>query len=270
MKMKIYNQYTIVISVILSAILVSSCEKEIDVDLRTASPRLVIEGILPENSVANIKLTTTIGFYEPNTFPPISNAKVELSDDLGNHEILAFDADGKFYSNSIKGIAGRTYTLKVEYDNETYTAISKLPPRVEIDSLGFEYMAVVMPYPYPKIYFTDPVGEDNQYYRTMVYLNGKRIKKDDGALSMEYNDGQSISLFVTVPPESNGDDPYKEGDIITVEMQSIDKGAFTYFSTLGQIDNSLNNPTTNFDGNVLGYFNAYSSDQKSVIIAKWD
>ncbi|MFV0469222.1 MAG: DUF4249 domain-containing protein [Dysgonomonas sp.] len=268
---KIFKKHIFVTTIIVSSLILASCEKEVDVDLRSVESRLVIEGKVVKDSLATVRLTTTKDFYDDNNFLPVTDAVVVITDDAGHGDTLAYDAISKLYrSSTIYGIEKRTYNLSVKYKEIEYTSTSTMPPLVPLDSVTLAFLYPGMDYPFPYVHLKDPLGEENQYYRFPVYVNGKRIVKDDAAYSAEYNDGQKIVLPITVFPENNSDeDPIKQGDTILIESQCIDKGAFLYFSTLADIDNSLNNPTTNIKGGALGYFSAYSVDRKS-IIAKWD
>lgn len=269
MKMQFLKNIILPLFVIVMSLLVTSCEKEVEVDLRTADPRLVIEGLISENNTASIKLTSTIGFYEPNYYERITNAFVTLSDNAGNSETLTVNSDSIYYSSLITGVAGRTYTLTVEYDNQTFTSSSTMPPMVPLDSLSLRFLFSGMDYPFPYIHFTDPLGEENQYYLYQVYINGQRVIKDDTALSAQYYDGLPITLPITVFPENNEDEPYQKGDLITIKQLCVDKSVYLYFNSLANIDSSLNNPTTNITGGALGYFSAYSEHSLS-IVANWD
>ncbi len=52
---RIINQFIIIITILVSSLLIISCEKEIDLDLRSVTPRLVIEGVVVKDSLAKVK-----------------------------------------------------------------------------------------------------------------------------------------------------------------------------------------------------------------------
>ena len=247
--------------------LFSSCEKEVMVDLRNAPPILVIEGVVQEHYQARVRLTLSKGFYEDNEFPPLSDARIIISDDAGNEERLELDNSGWYVAQNMIGVIGRTYNLTVEYENEIYTASSKMPPCVKIDSIGLIKIPL-SDIPFPILYFTDPQGEENNYYKNLIYVNGKRVKKNNETTSAEYVDGYPIKRIIPVMTGQmeDKDEELKPGDEVMIELYSIDKGTFLFFETMGQIDNSLNNPTTNITGGALGYFGAYPMDTQSMIV----
>lgn len=249
----------------------TSCEKEVDVDLRSVSPKLVIEGIVEEGNMPRVRLTTTKDFYEDNDFPPVTDALVEISDNKGNKEQLTLKEDGWYSGNEYQliGTIGTTYTLTVTHDLTVYTATSTMPPRVEIDSIGFVKFPI-NDYPFPVLYFSDPLGEENQYYRNIIYVNGRRVKKDQETTSAEFVDGYQVKRIIPILMDQMDDDKeeLEKGDTITVELHSIDRETYLFFETLGNNDNSLNNPTSNISGGALGYFGAYPVSWMSVI-ADW-
>ena len=237
------------------------------VDLRTAPSAPVIEGIVQEHQHPRVRLTASKGFYEDNEFSALPDANVIISDDAGNEERLELDNSGWYVAKNMAGVIGRTYHLTVEYKNEVYTASSKMPPCVKIDSIGLIKIPL-SDIPFPILYFTDPQGEENHYYRSPIYVNGKRVKKNNETTSAEYVDGYPIKRIIPVMKGQLGDKDAEltPGDEVTIELHSIDKGTFMFFETLGQIENSLNNPTSNIQGGALGYFGAYPMDSKSMIV----
>jgi hypothetical protein len=143
-----------------------------------------------------------------------------------------------------------------------------MPPKVEIDSLTIWKMPVKNT-PDPQIHFMDPVGEENQYYRCILSINGIRpTLKDrlkDRLISTEFTDGNAIHRPVFVSHEIDRDEsPIDQGDVVTVEMQCIDKGVYTFFETLYNVEDALANPTSNIKGGALGYFGAYSFTSKDI------
>jgi hypothetical protein len=104
-----------------------------------------------------------------------------------------------------------------------------------------------------------------------IYVNGQ-LQTDEGELNLysdELFDGKSIGLV-------QHSTVFQEDDIITIELQSIDKSAYNYFSTLESISGieiiqsaSPANPISNFNNGALGYFSAYSYDRKTINIKEF-
>lgn len=267
MNTNIFNIKSITLLLALFAFLFSSCRKEIDLDLRSADPILVIQSEICESEAAIVKLSSTKGYFDKNDFPSIGNAIVSISKENEPFEQLIYVNDSVFLSETTIGEVGKTYTLKVEYGNETYTAISKLLPPVPIDSVKL----VPLPFPAMKdlvftLFITDPPGKEIDYYRFYIYVNGNRILKSRNFVgSADILDGNSVKSTFIVPIENENEQQMLfPGDEIKFEMHTIDKGAYQFFSSLGATGKT--NPTTNIEGGALGYFCAYSASQKSVFV----
>ena len=241
----------------------SACEDIIDVELNSVEPELVIEGTIRMGSAAEVLITKTKDFDDTNEYAPITNAVVTISDHEGNTETLVCNAEGRYVATTILGAERTTYNLSVTYEEVEYTATSYMPPRVKIDSLTVWKMPI-MDYACPQVHFMDPQGTENQYYRYVLYINHEKpLLKDrleDRLISTEFSDGIKIShpIFIRYVNDGRDDDPIVQGDVVTVEMQCIDKGVYKYFDTLYNIDEGLANPTSNIKGGALGYFGAYS------------
>lgn len=260
--------YTVIFSALTLMFTVSSCEKEIDVDLRSVPPHIQIEGIVKQDQLAMVRVSHTLDFDDNSGYPFLKGAVVKIWDDAGNSETLLQNTTGWYVAENIKGEIGRTYNLSVTYEEKEYTSVSTMPPLVKLDSLSM-YKALIMDYAVPMIHFTDPKGETNQYYRCLVFINGKQLPDvNELVLSAEFMDGSPIHQFLPIFTHDDDVDPIEKGDEILIEFQCIDKDAYTFFYTLSRIEDSKTNPTSNIKGGALGYFCASTVDEMT-IIADW-
>lgn len=248
--------------------IISSCEDVIDVDLRSADPEVVIEGVIRMDEQAYVLITKTKDFSSNNDYPRIRDAKVVITDNAGNTEELQPDASGKYVATSILGVEKRTYNLSVTYEEKNYTATTYMPPRVEIDSITVFRFPVSDTY-YPQVHFVDPKGKENQYYRFVCGINNEwptNIAKLQ--LSTEFSDGDVIRdpIFFYFDDGNDDDDVIQNGDLVTLEMQCIDRGTYYFFETLSNVGMATANPTSNINGGALGYFGAYSYTRKQVVM----
>lgn len=252
----------------------SSCEDIIDVDLNSVEPELVIEGTIRMGTAAEVLITKTKDFDATNEYPPIRDAVVTISDSEGNSETLLCNEQGRYVATTIFGVERTTYYLSVTYEEVEYTATSYMPPRVEIESLTV-WKAPIMDYAVPQIHFMDPVGKENEYYRCTLYIDHEKpLLKDrleDQLISTEFVDGTRISqpIFIRYVNSGRDDDPIEKGDLVTVELQCIDKGVYKFFDTLYNIEEGLANPTSNIKGGALGYFGAYSFTSADIVM-EWE
>jgi hypothetical protein len=230
-------------------------------------PEISIEGVIPQDLPARVKVSHTLDFDNNSGYPSITDATVKIWNDAGEAETLYPDKSGWYIAENIRGIPGVAYHLSVTYDGREYTAASVMPPQVLIDTLSLFKMPV-MDYPFPVVHFDDPQGSLNEYYRFIVFVNDLPVEDmRDITLTAEFMDGRSIQQLLPLMSRHK-DAPVRKGDKITVEMQCLEKGAYTFFETLGRMGYSLTNPTSNIKGGALGYFSAYSADCKE-IIADW-
>ena len=61
-----------------------ACTKNINVDLKNASPQLVIEGIVDNQQAATVQISKSVPFSSSNNFPAVSGAVVSISDNHKN------------------------------------------------------------------------------------------------------------------------------------------------------------------------------------------
>ncbi len=257
---------TFILSIVLSNM---SCEDVIELDLNSTEPRIVIEGLVPYlPEPVTVIISKTGDYFDPGIYPGVPNAIVEVSDDVGNSAILQEIKPGLYQTDSIKGYPGRTYTLKVEVEGETYTATSKMPRPIVIQNLTYKF--------HPAggfreedeytlfCHFQDRHGIDD-YCRILVEADGADIDNYflyDG----EWSDGNRIEYPI------DGIDP---GLSLKVSLICYDKQVFDYFLTLSGvvIYNDYEetiwtpaNPNSNLSNNALGYFAAYTVHSKTILI----
>ncbi len=61
-----------------------SCQKEIDVDLNDADPKVVIEAnYIGTDSLVRVRVTQTSSYFDSNPSPVIDNAEVSIIDQSG-------------------------------------------------------------------------------------------------------------------------------------------------------------------------------------------
>ena len=254
----------------------TSCEKIINVDLNSADPKYVIEGIVSDTDEgATVKITQTKNFYEDNTFPGVENAVVKITDTGGTTYTLEYVDSGLYKASELKGVPGETYKLSVDINGYRFSSESKMPEPVPVDSiyLSWKKYSFIPDTIYSVILeATDPVDVDN-YYRFIMRVNNmkkKRIYVD----SDEYVNGKAVkAVFEYYPDEDDKNSPKLQyGDIMEIEMQCIDKNVYTYFfglaGTGSGMSAGLGNPTSNITGGALGYFSAHTVWKGAVVVEK--
>lgn len=245
-----------------------SCEKEIDMDLKSVPPRISIEGIIKHEQLATVYVTHTLDFDNNDGYPPLSGAIVTVSDDQGNSEVLKQGANGWYTAEHMIGEIGRKYNLSVKYEGQEYTATSTMPPHVPLKEISFKKVALI-DYAIPVIHFDDPVGEVNQYYRALLFINGtQNPHMTEFVETAEFSDGKPMECPLDINTNDDDNDPIKKGDEITIEFQCIDKGAWKFFDSWAYPVGTPTNPISNISNGALGYFSACTAEQKTVT-ADW-
>jgi hypothetical protein len=263
----------IVIAIVIATL--SSCQKVINVDLNSAAPEIIIEGgVSDQVGSYTINLSRTVNFSDANVFPPVTGAAVTINDNAGNSEILTEITAGVYTSSTLQGTVGRTYTISVTANGKNYQAVSTMAAPVAIDTLlqqnstGFgggtggntinKSVHVI---------FTDALGVVN-YYRLIEIVNGVRLNTIS-ITSDDLRDGQIMDQRL----RGGSDIKLQTGDIVSVQLESIDKNVFDYFRTFNEASGDASfsssspaNPISNLSNNALGYFSAYSVKSKSIII----
>lgn len=262
--------------IIISLFLVTSCEKEIDLDLDDKSGNIVIEGnITDQAGPYYVKISKSVAFTENNQYPAITDALVVLSDNTGQTETLKYIGEGFYKTLNFAAVPGRTYTLKVSAEGKEYTAQSTMPEAVAFDGLeqdsfmiGGETSYTLLPV------FTDPQALGNRYLFSFT-VNDNPHKLFE-AFSDNVNNGAANQRPLLLPndDEDGESEKVKVGDTIRVEMQCIDTPIYTYFTALLEIIGgggpgggiTPSNPPSNISNGALGYFSAHTLRKRSIVI----
>lgn len=261
--------------IILSFFLIISCEKEIDLYLEDQSGNIVIEGnITNQPGPYFVRITKSVAFTQANEYPPIEDAEVMLSDDLGQTEILKYVGNGYYQSFNFQGQSGRTYTLNILAQGQQYVSESKMPDAVTFEGLEQDSFLVAGEPSYTLLpIFTDPPALGNRYL--FRYTVNERSKANFLEFSDNVNNGLPNQRPLLLPNDDEDNSvKVKIGDTITVEMQCIDDRVYTFYSALLQLSGgggagggvTPTNPPSNISNGALGYFSAHTAQVKTIVI----
>ncbi|AZB16418.1 DUF4249 domain-containing protein [Chryseobacterium indologenes] len=259
--------------IILSLFLMTSCQKEIDLDLDDQSGKIVIEGNVTDQAGPYIvRITKSVAFTQQNQYPAVEGAQVILSDNTGQTDILQYMGNGRYQTTTFVGAAGRTYTLKVQAEGQQYTAHSTMPQPVDFEGLAQDSFQFGSKTSYTLLpIFTDPAVLGNRYL--FSYTINNLSKKYINVFSDNLNNGMLNQRPLILPNDDNdgADHEVKAGDTIHVEMQSIDNNIFTFYSALLDMSGpgggvTPANPPSNISNGALGYFSAHTKSVQSFVI----
>lgn len=246
---------------IVVCILIVSCQKVINVDLNKKDPQFVVEGnIIKGDSIHTLKLTKTLNFDQDQAYPIVENAVITISDDLGNKGSFVYSGKGIYTLKNYLGIEGRTYSLSISVNEETFTTSTTMPYSVKLEGLipqavafGQDTFRVVVPLRF------DPLGIKN-YYRFDIYKNDTLLKGIN-IQNDQFSDGE-----YSFEPVGNGD--FKKNDKVKVSMYCIDKPIWSYLNQLNANVSggaSPANPTSLFSNGALGYFSACTKESAEMV-----
>jgi hypothetical protein len=247
----------------------TSCEKIIEIDLKENQSKIVIVGnITNEVGPYFVKITKSSLLNYQGENATIDNAVVTIRDNQGNTEMLSAIGNGNYQTTKIRGKVGLTYTLVAKIGGETYTAQSTMPALVKFDSIKVlsSSFGGEISYDFVPV-FTDPIAKGNQY-RFVLSLNDKLVK-----LHFVLDDLVKNGSVNTQPLQNMADLKIKTGDVVKLQMQSVDDNVGLYYKTLVQITDSgpgggttPSNPPNNISNGALGIFSAHTIQEKSTTI----
>jgi hypothetical protein len=218
-------------------------------------------------------ITKSTDFYNPSEYENVSGAQVVVSDENGESFIFEETEPGIFTNRNLIPRVGMEYSILVDVGGKTYTASSVMQQPLVLDSISVEKenrpFQDEFDYDY-YAYFQDNPGIED-FARFRIYINGKMqtgiFRYDDRLTDGNYID---FDRFFFEEREE-----IKPGDIITIEMITIDKLTFEYFDTLRRViassrgpfgSTSPSNPLTNWNNDALGYFSAATIQSMSITI----
>jgi hypothetical protein len=239
--------------------LLTGCEKEIDMDYHTVASQYVVEGSVTQNGT-DVKVSRTRDIEDnnrQNSF--VENAVAVITSDWGLRDTLRYRGNGR-YMSEIKGMFGQTYTLDVEINGQHYSSSSQMQRVPVVNKCRLVWKRVMS----TDILFLEVELQDtpseNNYYFIHIYRNevGFRwavmddTKNPGGELLQLFSCGSRDNV-----EDASNSDAIHASDRLRVEMRSMDKLSYNYLFSMQQMNSSGTNPIDNFTGGCLGFFSAY-------------
>lgn len=279
----------------------SACEKNIDVNIPGVEQQLVVEGYVYENTFPYVFLTKSSPFFSELDSATLQQyivrgARVIISDGFMTDTMAEFDSMyvHLYYSLNMVGVPGRSYSLRIEYEDKVITSSTYLPPAIKLDSvwwkpdgnkdsLGFAWAHLTDPDTLGNYYrwfarrinhytYGDHAGEqkDSIFVAPIGstfedrFINGK-------SFDFAYNRGQVVNSDKDDDGFSEESGYFKKGDTIVVKWCTLDKGNYTFWRGEEQQVQSNGNPFANpspIFGNIeggLGVFGGYGISYDTII-----
>ncbi len=260
-------------------ILISGCEKVVDIDLNTMDPKLVIDAAIKwqKGTLGNsqtIKLSMTNSYYDPQ-IPTVSGATIFITDASNNvFNFVESNVAGSYVCSNFTPVLNRNYTLTVNVNGSTYTATETLKPVPQIDrieqinNVGFTGESTEI-----KTYYTDN-GTTQDYYLFKFKPSFTAIPIYFAQEDISFQGNQIFGLFRS--------DKLVAGQNFEVTLSGISRQYYNYMRILISIagNNSggspFQSPSATVRGNIinttndanfpLGYFSLSEQDSRNYIV----
>jgi hypothetical protein len=271
------------ITILLIAFVLAGCEETVELDINQVPERVVIEGHV--TNVADrqfVRVTRSRGFYQSGNTTRITNAQVIIRDDAGEQVQFVHNPNGTpdsagYYipSPGYTGIVGRTYTMTVSLDGQTYEASDKLLRVTTLDSMGYR----------PNVFREREEPSDGKIWELLIYAKEPQETEDNYLIkyyrndSLVYNRKTDVYVLNDYGVGENIDGVpssvyYAPGDKARVEMYSLSRDGFLFFSDLVTILNSDGgmfspppaNPRSNISGGAMGFFQVSAMSTIEIVL----
>jgi hypothetical protein len=270
-----------------AAILLSSCEKDITVDLPVAESKVVVDGYVQTGLPVYIVLSRSQPYFapvNPSTLNVLERgATVKVSD--GSVTVTLYEISEGIYiaiSNSdtlMRGVDGNKYDLEITTSaGEFITASTRLPHAIPLDSVWFQVQESLpgndsLGYVWATLNDPDTL---NNCYRWMAMRVGKDSSflaplgssfEDKFINSTTFNFAYPRGFLLNSSAEDDNNDEagfFKKGDSVIVKWCAVDRPTFEFWRDAEtQVSNNGSPFTTpapvrsNINGG-LGLFAAYA------------
>lgn len=279
----------------------TACEKEVTVDLQSKEDRLVVEGIIENGRFPMVTISRSLNYFSRITPEQllesfVHDAVVTVSNGAQTHQLREYRMDTTngialyYYTvdtaqlhSAFAGRPGNSYTLKIEAEGHTLSAITTIPDAgLRLDSmwwmqsgsnnLGEKARVLVK--------VTDPPERGN-YVRYFTSRNGDRFLP---GLNSVFDDHVVNGTTFDVPLDAGVDknqkidfDTYgyfRKGDTVTLKFCNVDHNTYDFWRTADFAYTATGNPfatPTRTLGNIpgaLGYWGGYNVTYKTITIPK--
>jgi hypothetical protein len=282
----------------------NSCSKEVKIDIPGFDEQIVIDGSIETGTPAIIFLSNSKDIYAPTDINSylsgfISGATVIVSDGTITDTLMEICTDNlpagfesiaaaffglpieqlvnlhlcAYVSTGIVGEVGKTYTLKVLYNNKTYTSSTKIENPMALDNLFWREQANLPGYGFSWAKITDSPVMGDAYRWEVKNLSDLFYSKPFQPFTDDrFYNGKTFEFSVENPMsfqdqtiENQYKGYYKLGDTIVVKFSKLGKKEYQFFEKkYNQIysgGNPFATPTnipTNIEGGALGIWAGFS------------
>ncbi|RKR09454.1 uncharacterized protein DUF4249 [Flavobacterium sp. 90] len=271
----------------LFALVITSCSKD-DFSEQNLESKVIVEGWIEEGDYAQVLLSSSIpvtGTIDSTNVLShvIRSAKITISDGETS-EVLRVKNDKNrvppfvYFGSTLKGEAGKEYSLKIEYLNRIITAITKVPKSVPLKNAEYIKKNSADTTGYIFVKFDDPVNEKN-YYQIATKIDGEEpifVPSFYGNLDdQNFNKSEvsvQINRGVLLFPKTKFTPYFTDGDLIHVKLRTQNKDALDFWNSWqNEIVNSKNPiypANASLKSNINGGIGIWAGYGQSTLVVK--
>ena len=264
------NLLSILVTSLLLVVL-SSCENDIT-NRNEFVPSIVVDGRIESDDFPRVFLTRNIPYYvsvdsADIIYLVLRQAKVTVSNGEKS-EILTVTYDKNLFppfyykGTELKGEAGKTYNLKIEYGSTILTATTTIPDPVKPDSVWFQPKSDEPDKGEILVKLHDPEGKN--YYKMYSQIERKQTHYTPTLIS-DFDDkffnGQEFTFHLDNGPESylnlnQKDFTFSRNDTVWMKICTLDEKNFAFwYSYRNEVANGANPFASSFHeikSNIVG------------------
>ncbi|MXO03840.1 DUF4249 domain-containing protein [Flavobacterium sp. HBTb2-11-1] len=272
----------------LLALIFVSCSNDDVKTEKSLESKIVVEGWIEEGDFANVLLSTSIPVTDVIDSTNVLNhvirsAKITISDGVTS-EVLRVKNDKNrvppfvYFGSSLKGEAGKEYSLKIEYLNRIIEAVTIIPKSVALKSADYIKRNPADTTGYVFVKFDDPSDQKN-YYQIATKIEGEEPifvpsfygnlddkNFENPAVSVQINRG--VILF----PKTKFTPYFADGDLIHVKLRTQTKESLDFWNSWqNEIVNSQNPiypANISLKSNIKGGIGIWSGYGQSTILVR--
>ncbi|MBP6288002.1 MAG: DUF4249 domain-containing protein [Ferruginibacter sp.] len=282
-----------------TCLFLSSCEKNIDFDLKTTTSLLVVDAQIENGLAPTVALSKSLDYFgaiSPQVLASsfVHNAEVTMNNGTRTHtfkeytvpvgngySIYYYSIDSASLATAFAGEFGKQYDLTIKAEGRTYAAKTTIPLLTKIFDSLWTKKAPAPADTSKRVLWAraiDPPGLGN-YIRYYTKKNSERFLPGlNSVFNDEVVDGTTYSGQVDQgidrnQPVPTGDDKFfSRGDTIYFKLSNIDRASYTFWNTWEFNQQSIGNPFAqpgkvigNISNGALGAFCGYASQVGTVI-----
>ncbi len=248
-------------------LLVSSCEKNVNLNLPQPPQQICVDGYVQPGYPAYLFLTNNFAFFGTTSVSQVLSADIvhgahiTVNDGVTTDTMIeAIPTLGLYATPRMRGLTGRTYNLTVKAEGQTLTAATIILQAIPLDSTWFQVQSGMDSLGFIWAILHDPPAPGN-CYRWLA----QRINKDitryghdttfippyESVFNDAFINGQKFEFNYNrgnLPGSKATDDTdieggyFKKGDTCIVEFCTISNDAYQFFNEYYYQLNNVGNP----------------------------